>query len=150
MKEVSDLQNYLLQFFVFTLILFKAGLGPMQGQLNHFSKYCKEKIPYAIGRYERESLRLYGVLDKRLEGRDWLAGTEMTIADIANFAWVVIHLYSGISLSNFKNLDAWRKKIVKREAVVRGLQVPEATDMASLEKALQLKKSKNILNRVRK
>lgn len=66
-----------------------AGLGPMQGQANHFFRYAPEKIPYGIDRYQNETRRLYGVLEKKLkETGDWLVGHQYSICDLANYSWV--------------------------------------------------------------
>jgi GST-like protein len=72
------------------------GVGPMFGQFGHFSRFSKEKIPYGIERYQNETLRLLGVLEKRLGERDYLAGGAYTIADIATMPWVVcLDVYYG-------------------------------------------------------
>jgi len=87
------------------------GVGPMQGQLNHFNKYAPEKLPYAIKRYLDETKRLYGVLQIRLKDRDWLAGPgrgKYSIADINVLPWVKIHAFSGIeSLDDWPEVKAW-------------------------------------------
>src|SRR6185312_7136568 len=67
------------------------GLGPMAGQNHHFSQYASEVIPYAIERYVRETARLYGVLDKRLAGRQFICGEDYTIADMASYPWIASH-----------------------------------------------------------
>jgi len=77
-----------------------SGLGPMQGQLNVFYRYAPEKIPYAIDRYTKECYRLYGILEKQLEGKDYILGEEITIADFSIFPWIKIHEWAGLSLDN--------------------------------------------------
>ena len=99
------------------------GIGPMQGQANVFHRYWHEKYQPAIDRYQNETKRLYGVLEKRLEGRDYLCD-EYGIADIANFTWVNIHSWSGVSIDDLPNVQAWRNRIRARPAVQRGLAVP--------------------------
>jgi GST-like protein len=94
------------------------GLGPMAGQNHHFSQYAPEKIPYAIDRYVRETNRLYGVLDKRLADRPFVAG-EYSIADMASYPWVVPHERQGQNLDDFPNLKRWFEAIRARPAVVR-------------------------------
>jgi GST-like protein len=75
-----------------------AGQGPMLGQAGHFRNYAPEKVPYGIIRYTKESARLYGVLDKRLEGREWIAG-DYSIADIACWPWIFFREQHGIDLA---------------------------------------------------
>jgi GST-like protein len=101
-----------------------AGLGPMLGQLGHFSRYAPEKIPYSIERYRKESGRLLGVLDRRLGEADYLAG-EYSVADIACFPWVRTVEIHGGGLDDFPNLRRWHQSIAGRPAVQRGLEVPD-------------------------
>ncbi len=89
------------------------GLGPMAGQANHFNKYATEKVPYAIKRYTAEVLRLYGVLEKRLEGRKFIAD-EYSIADMACYPWIASY---GQDLGSFPNIARWLKAIASRPAV---------------------------------
>jgi GST-like protein len=94
------------------------GLGPMTGQANHFVNYAKEDLPYAKKRYSDEVHRLFGVMERRLATRKFLAGA-YSIADIACWSWVL----SGskyASLDEFPHLKAWRDRVGKRPAVVRG------------------------------
>jgi GST-like protein len=93
------------------------GLGPMAGQNHHFSRYAPEKIPYAIDRYVKETNRLYGVLDRRLAGRDFIAGS-YSIADIAAYPWIVPHEAQGQNLDDFPNLRRWFEVIRARPATV--------------------------------
>lgn len=109
-----------------------AGVGPMQGQANVFYRYFPEKIPSVISRYHNETMRLYGVLDGQLEGRDYLCG-EYSIADIANYTWVSMHAWAGLSLDQQPRLAAWVERMRERPAVARGMQVPEALDLSRLE-----------------
>jgi len=95
-----------------------AGLGPMLGQNHHFSQYAPEPLPYAIDRYRKESERLYGVLDDRLEGRDFIAG-DYSIADMAVYPWIVPHEKQGMDLAEFPNVRRWFEAIRQRPAVVR-------------------------------
>lgn len=94
------------------------GLGPMLGQNHHFSQYAPDKIPYAIDRYVRETARLYGVLDKRLGNRDYVAG-DYSIADMAAYPWIVPHEKQGQTLADFPNLQRWFEAIKARPAVER-------------------------------
>ena len=94
------------------------GLGPMAGQNHHFSQYAPTKIPYAIDRYVSETNRLYGVLNKRLADRAFVAG-EYSIADMATYPWIVPHERQGQNLQDFPHLKRWFESIKARPAVVR-------------------------------
>lgn len=99
----------------------------MQGQANHFYRLAKERIPYPTQRYVGESERLYGILDKQLEGRDYLVGPakgKYSIADIASFGWVNSAYAGGIDLSQFPNVEKWWERIFARPTVKKGLAVP--------------------------
>ena len=95
------------------------GLGPMAGQNHHFSRFAPEKIPYAIKRYVDETARLYGVLNKHLEGRQFVAGDEYSIADMAFYPWIVPHTWQGQNLDDFPHLKVWFERIQERPASVR-------------------------------
>ena len=103
-----------------------AGVGPNLGQTHHFRRAAPEKVPYAIERFTNETRRLWGVMDKRLEDRDWLAADEFSIADIAVFPWAMRHEWQGISLDEFPNMKRWYEIVESRPGVKRGLaaQVP--------------------------
>lgn len=94
------------------------GLGPMAGQNHHFSQYAPEKIPYAIDRYVKETNRLYGVLDRQLKGREYIAG-DYSIADMAAYPWIVPHERQGQNLVDFPNVQRWFETIKARPATVR-------------------------------
>ncbi|MET0869004.1 MAG: glutathione S-transferase N-terminal domain-containing protein [Pseudorhodoplanes sp.] len=100
------------------------GVGPMLGQVHHFVKYNKGKAPYAEERYSKEAARLYGVLDRRLEGRDFLAG-DYSIADIATWPWISRFEWQEIDLNKFQNVKRWYTSIAQRPAVQRGYKVPK-------------------------
>jgi len=95
------------------------GLGPMAGQNPHFSRFAPEKIPYAIKRYVDETARLYGVLDRRLADRDFVAGSQYSIADMAIYPWTVSHQWQSQRLEDFPNLQRWFNRIKERPATVR-------------------------------
>ena len=95
-----------------------ANLGPMLGQNHHFKTYAAEKIPYAINRYVNETNRLYGVLNKRLAGREFIAG-DYSIADMASYPWIVPHERQGQKLEDFPQLKRWFEAIRARPAVER-------------------------------
>jgi GST-like protein len=94
------------------------GLGPMLGQNHHFRHYAPEPIPYAIERYTREANRLYGVLDKRLAGRDFILGRQYSIADMAAYPWIIPER-QGQDLGEFPNLARWHAAIRARPATTR-------------------------------
>lgn len=98
------------------------GLGPMAGQAHHFRQYAPEQVPYAIDRYTNEVNRLYGVLNKRLADREFLAG-HYSIADMACIGWVVPHERQGQDLNDFPNLKRWFETMKARPAVEKGLAV---------------------------
>jgi GSH-dependent disulfide-bond oxidoreductase len=94
-----------------------AGLGPMAGQNHHFRAYAPEKLPYAIERYEKETNRLYGVLNKRLADRPYLA-EEYSIADMACYPWIVPYANQGQNLDDFPHLKRWFEAIAARPATI--------------------------------
>ncbi|PZM17307.1 glutathione S-transferase family protein [Rhizobium tubonense] len=98
------------------------GLGPMAGQANHFRHYAPEKIEYGITRYTNEVNRLYGVMNKRLANRDFLAG-DNSIADMASVGWVVSYERQGQDLDEFPNLKRWFDTLMARPAVIKGMAV---------------------------
>jgi len=94
------------------------GLGPMLGQNHHFTQYAPEPVPYAIERYLKETERLYGVLDDRLAGREFVAG-DYSIADMAIYPWIVPHEKQGQSLEDYPEIQRWFKALAERPAVKR-------------------------------
>ncbi len=100
------------------------GIGPIFGQVHHFLRAAKEKVPYGIERYGTEARRLYGVLDRRLDGRDHLAGDGYSIADIATYPWVLRHEWQQVDLAEYPNVKRWFDAIGSRPAVQRGIQIP--------------------------
>lgn len=101
------------------------GLGPMAGQNHHFGIYAPEKIPYAIHRYVSETNRLYGVLDRRLNGREFIAGSDYTIADMAAYPWVVPWKRQQQDLDEFPNLRGWFDAVRARPATIRAYAAGE-------------------------
>lgn len=114
-----------LQWLMFQM----GGVGPMMGQANVFNRYAPEKIPFAIERYQRESRRLFEVLDGRLAESEYVATDEYTIADIANWSWVHTHEWSGASIEGLANLKRWLDAIAARPAVQKGKSVPERVEL---------------------
>ncbi|PLC51061.1 thiol:disulfide oxidoreductase [Pollutimonas subterranea] len=105
------------------------GLGPMAGQNHHFNNYAVEKITYAVDRYVRETARLYKVLDRRLEGREFIAG-EYSIADMACYPWVVPYERQGQDLNDFPNLQRWFDAIRQRPATARAYALADEINTA--------------------
>lgn len=95
-----------------------SGLGPMAGQNHHFAHYAPERIPYAMERYLKETNRLYGVLDRRLSDREFMAGA-YSIADMATYPWIVPHEAQGQNLADFPHVRRWFEAIRRRPATVR-------------------------------
>ncbi len=116
-----------------------AGLGPMLGQNHHFNRYAPEKIPYAIDRYVNETRRLYGVLDRRLAERDFIAGDDYSIADMAAYPWIVPHAAQGMDLGDFPAVAGWFQRIAARPATVRAYAIADTiagtVDLATDEEA---------------
>lgn len=103
-----------------------AGIGPMQGQAHVFYRYAPEKIKYAIGRYQRETKRLYAVLDTRLKDNEYLAGDFYSIADMATYPWVALHNWAGVEIDDLPNLRNWMTAVRRRPAVKAGMDIPKA------------------------
>ncbi|HSH08350.1 MAG TPA: glutathione binding-like protein [Burkholderiales bacterium] len=108
-----------LQWLMFQM----GGIGPIFGQVHHFLRAAKEKVPYAIERFSKENRRLYGVLDARLGEVPFLAG-EYSIADIATYPWVLRHEWQQVDLAEYPNVKRWFDTISARPAVQRGIRVP--------------------------
>jgi GST-like protein len=108
------------------------GVGPMQGQANVFFRYFPEKLPAAISRYQNETRRLYTVLDGQLARGPYLAG-DYSVADIANYSWVRIHEWAGVSIEGLGHLKRWMDDLATRPAVQRGLAVPQRLELPKAE-----------------
>jgi glutathione S-transferase len=121
-----------LQWLMFQM----AGIGPMMGQSNVFYRYFPEKIPAAIDRYHNECRRLFEVLDRQLDGREYLCD-EYSIADIANWCWVRIYFWGGCKVEGLSNLIAWLERLEARPACQRGIAVPHPANLAELEEDLK-------------
>ncbi|MBV1731181.1 MAG: glutathione S-transferase family protein [Hydrogenophaga sp.] len=116
----TDRQKFeVLQWLMFQM----GGVGPMLGQAHHFRIYAPEKIGYAVDRYTNEAKRLYGVMDKQLSSRKFIAGNQYTVADIAIFPWLRSWQNQGIDWADFPRLKNWFDRIAARPAVQRGVAV---------------------------
>lgn len=124
----------------------QSGIGPMQGQANHFYRYAPEKISYAIDRYQTETKRLYQVLEDRLEAQEkadkglWMVGGKYTIADLACFSWVEWHRWAGVELDKLPRIQKWKGEIEQRPATEKGLNVP---DKFELREAMKTKEGED-------
>jgi glutathione S-transferase len=112
-------RSLVIQWLMFQM----AGIGPMMGQANVFSRYFPEKIQPAIDRYQNECRRLFEVLDIRLGRSEWLAD-DYSIADIANWCWVRTYKWSGVRRDGLENLDRWMGAMKIKPALQRGIEVP--------------------------
>ncbi len=105
-------------------LMFQMGsVGPMFGQYNHFNRFAAEKIPYAIDRYKKETLRLYDVLNTQLTKTEYISG-DYSIADIAIYPWVAAYQFMELTLDEHPALKHWYETIKQRPAVERGMKVP--------------------------
>ena len=112
-------RSLVMQWLMFQM----GGIGPMMGQANVFYRYFPEKIQSVIDRYQGESKRLFRVLDAHLKDHEYLAGN-YSIADIANWAWVRTHRWSGVEMDDLPHLKRWRDQLRERPAVQRGIERP--------------------------
>ena len=123
LPEGAEGRSLAMQWLMFQM----GGIGPMQGQAHVFYRYVPEQIDYAIARYQRETRRLYEVLDSRLKESEYLA-EGLTIADIACWPWVRIHKWAGIDLDGLPYLQRWLKDLKQRPAFIKGITVPFAVE----------------------
>ena len=115
------------------LIFQMAGVGPMLGQAHHFRIYAPEKIAYGIERYTKEAQRLYGVADRALSERAFLAGETLSIADIASYPWMRLHERQGVELESLPHVTRWLETMAARPAVARGLAVTAEVDPSEID-----------------
>lgn len=117
-------------------LMFQAsGIGPMQGQAVVFERYFPEDVPAARTRYHNETRRLYEVLDRHLDGREWLAG-EFSIADISNWSWIRSHRWARVPTEGLANLERWIAQLRDRPACERGLNIPPSPGRADAVKSM--------------
>lgn len=125
----ADLQG---RFQVMQWLMFQmSAIGPMQGQAVVFVRYFPEVVPQAIQRYHNETRRLYEVLDRHLEGRDYLAD-HYSIADIANYSWIRSHKWARVDVDGLPNLQRWMYDLGSRPGIQRGCNVPPSPGKADL------------------
>ena len=99
------------------------GFGPMLGQTHHFTLHAKEQVAYGKKRYYNEANRLYGVLDRRLAANEFVAGNNLSIADIAIFPWTRTVWRQGVDLSDYPHVVRWRRMLINRPSFLAGVQV---------------------------
>ena len=129
-------RSVVMQWLMFQM----SGVGPMQGQANVFFRYAPEKIPFAIERYQRETRRLYEVVDRRLGETEFLAG-DYSIADIATWPWVSIAGWAGVETEGLENLERWMAAVGDRPAVQRGRAVPAPPEADEAPKPEEIEKT---------
>ena len=129
-----------LQWLMFQM----GGLGPMQGQAHVFYRYAPKKIEYAINRYQKETLRLYQVLDNQLKNKEYLAD-DFSIADIATWPWVRRHRWAGIEIEKLYNLRCWMENLENRPAFQKGIEVPFKLDRSKISQENVIKMGEKIL-----
>jgi GST-like protein len=132
-------RSRVLQWLMFQM----GGVGPMMGQANVFFRYAPEKIPYAIDRYQRESRRLFEVMERQLKSSTYIAGEEYSIADIALHSWVAGHEWSGVSIDKLPGLERWLNLVGARPAVIKGRAVPPP--LSPEERARTVESAKKML-----
>ena len=127
LPEQPEKQSVVLQWLMFQM----GGIGPMQGQAHVFYRYAPEKIEYAINRYQKETFRLYQVLDDQLKENEYLAD-DFSIADIATWPWVRRHRWAGVEIEKLFNLRRWMENLENRPAFQKGIEVPYKLGRSSI------------------
>ena len=119
-------RSIVLQWLMFQM----GGVGPMQGQAHVFYRYAPEKIEYAIERYQKETMRLYSVLNTQLKDYEYLAG-DLSIADIATWPWVRGYQWAGLEIEELPHLQRWLDVLAERPAFQKGIEVPYKVDRST-------------------
>ena len=140
LPEQPEKRSKVLQWLMFQM----GGIGPMQGQAHVFYRYAPEKIEYAINRYQKETLRLYQVLDNQLKNNEYLAD-DFSIADIATWPWVRRHRWAGIEIEKLYNLRCWMRNLENRPAFQKGIEVPFKLDRSKISQENVIKMGEKIL-----
>ena len=140
LPEHPEKRSKVLQWLMFQM----GGIGPMQGQAHVFYRYAPEKIEYAINRYQKETLRLYKVLDDQLKENEYLSD-EFSIADISTWPWVRRHRWAGIEIEKLSNLRRWMENLENRPAFQKGIEVPYKLDRSNISAEKVIKMGKKIL-----
>ena len=140
LPEQPEKRSKVLQWLMFQM----GGIAPMQGQAHVFYRYAPEKIEYAINRYQKETLRLYQVLDNQLKNNEYLAD-DFSIADIATWPWVRRHRWAGIEIEKLYNLRCWMRNLENRPAFQKGIEVPFKLDRSKISQENVIKMGEKIL-----
>ena len=140
LPEHPDKRSVVLQWLMFQM----GGIGPMQGQAHVFFRYAPEKIEYAINRYQKETFRLYQVLDDQLKENEYLAD-DFSIADIATWPWVRRHQWAGVEIEKLYNLRRWVENLENRPAFQKGIEVPFKLDQSNTSAEKVIKMGEKIL-----
>ena len=140
LPEHPEKRSVVLQWLMFQM----GGIGPMQGQAHVFYRYAPEKIEYAIKRYQKETFRLYQVLDDQLKENEYLA-IDFSIADIATWPWVRRHRWAGVKIEKLFNLRRWMENLENRPAFQKGIEVPYTLDRSNISAENVIKMGENIL-----
>ena len=140
LPEQPEKRSKVLQWLMFQM----GGIGPMQGQAHVFYRYAPEKIEYAINRYQKETLRLYKVLDNQLKEKEYLAD-DFSIADIATWPWVRRHRWAGVEIEKLFNLRRWMENLENRPAFQKGIEVPYKLDRSNISQENAIKMGEKIL-----
>ena len=140
LPEQPKKRSVVLQWLMFQM----GGIGPMQGQAHVFYRYAPEKIEYAINRYQKETLRLYQVLDDQLKNKEYLAD-DFSIADIATWPWVRRHQWAGVEIEKLYNLRRWVDNLENRPAFQKGIEVPIKMDRSNISRENAIKMGEKLL-----
>ena len=140
LPEQPEKRSVVLQWLMFQM----GGIGPMQGKAHVFYRYAPEKIEYAINRYEKETFRLYQVLDDQLKNKEYLAD-DFSIADIATWPWVRRHQWAGVEIEKLNNLRRWVDNLENRPAFQKGIEVPFKMDRSNISRENAIKMGEKLL-----
>lgn len=140
LPEQPEKRSVVLQWLMFQM----GGIGPMQGQAHVFYRYAPEKIEYAINRYQKETLRLYQVLDDQLKNKEYLTD-DFSIADIATWPWVRRHQWAGVEIEKLYNLRRWEENLENRPAFQKGIEVPFKMDRSNISRENAIKMGEKLL-----
>ena len=140
LPEHPEKRSVVLQWLMFQM----GGIGPMQGQAHVFYRYAPEKIEYAINRYQKETFRLYQVLDDQLKENEYLAD-DFSIADIATWPWVRRHRWAGVEIEKLYNLRRWVENLENRPAFQKGIEVPFKMDRSNISRENAIKMGEKLL-----
>ena len=140
LPQQPEKRSVVLQWLMFQM----GGIGPMQGQAHVFYRYAPEKIEYAINRYQKETLRLYQVLDDQLKNKEYLTD-DFSIADIATWPWVRRHQWAGVEIKKLYNLRRWVENLENRPAFQKGIEVPLKMDRSNISRENAIKMGEKLL-----